>query len=217
MKLKNVKFITIITIVLSLLLLGVAVGASKIDSLDIFKKELKEIGTKVKDIEQDKTSRDVVLEIGDEAITLQRFKTVGAMLKTEDKNKITDFIVKHVLIKKLAREKGITVSDNEVKEYIQQIRTFIDNNDKAKEKFNVFLESFGFTEEEFWSSDRTFEIYKSALLEGKYREIFREEFRNKCKDKTSGEIERLVEKRIDELIKHEKEKIKVKMYFDKFK
>ncbi|WP_197051402.1 SurA N-terminal domain-containing protein [Caloranaerobacter azorensis] len=214
---KNVKFITIITIVLSLLLLGVAVGASKIDSLDIFKKELKEIGTKVKDIEQDKTSRDVVLEIGDEAITLQRFKTVGAMLKTEDKNKITDFIVKHVLIKKLAREKGITVSDNEVKEYIQQIRTFIDNNDKAKEKFNVFLESFGFTEEEFWSSDRTFEIYKSALLEGKYREIFREEFRNKCKDKTSGEIERLVEKRIDELIKHEKEKIKVKMYFDKFK
>ncbi|WP_427339899.1 SurA N-terminal domain-containing protein [Caloranaerobacter sp. DY30410] len=210
MRLKNVKFI----IILCLLVLGVAVGASKINSFDIFKKELKEIDSKVKDIEKDKTSRDVVLEIGDEAITLQRFKTVGAMLKTEDKNKITDFIVKHVLIKKLAREKGITVSDDEVKEYIQQIRTFIDSNDKAKEKFNVFLESFGFTEEEFWSSDKTFEIYRSALLEGKYRKTFREEFRNKYKDKTLKEIERLVDKKIDELIKAEKEKIKVKMYFN---
>jgi hypothetical protein len=211
MKFKYIKFVTI---VLVLLILGIAVNASNISDLDMLKKELKEIGLKVNYIKKDETSERVVLEVGNELITLQRFNTIGAILKTEDKDKITDFVVKHVLIRKIAREKGITVSDNEVQEYMQQLRTFINNNSKAKEKFNIFLKSFGFTDEEFWSSDETFIIYKSALLEGKYRGILRKEFIDKYKDKTINEIEKLVDNKLDELIKVEKEKIKIKKYFN---
>ena len=212
MKSKKVKLI--ITI-LFLLIIGVTVNAFNIDAFDLFKKDINEIGTKVKNVEANETNQEIALEIGDVAVTSQHFKTVGAMLKTEDENKITDYIVERVLIRKKAEERGITVTDTEVNEYIQEIKDFINSNKDARDKFNIYLESLGYSEEDFWSSESTLEQYKNMLIEGKCRYSLRKEFMNKYKDKSINEIEELVNEEIKELIEAEKEKVQIKKHYNK--
>lgn len=209
------KKVELIIIILFLLIIGVIVNIFNTNALDLFRKDINEIGAKVKNVGANETNQEIALEIGDIAVTSRDFKTVGAMLKTEDENKITDYIVERVLIRKKAGEQGITVTDTEVNEYIQEIKDFINSNKDAKDKFNIYLESLGYSEEDFWSSESTLEQYKNMLIEGKYRYSLRKEFMNKYKDKSINEIEELVNEEIKKLIEAEKEKVQIKKHYNK--
>ncbi|WP_026894960.1 SurA N-terminal domain-containing protein [Clostridiisalibacter paucivorans] len=202
---------------LVLLTIGITVSASNISELDLFKKEIHKIGSEVRNINKNARSKDisekVILEIGDEKIALEQFETVGAGLKTKDKNKIADFIIRGTLLNKIAQDNGIIVSDSDIKNYMQELKSFIENNANAKERFDIYLESFGFTEKEFWNNEKTFDQYRSALLQGKYRSYLRKYFTNKYKNKTLNEINELVNKRIETLIEIEKKNIKIKKHF----
>lgn len=209
MRAKSAKYIILVV----LLLIGTAVSASIIDSIDFYKKELNDIGSKVKNINSDEANKKIVLEIGDELISLKNFKTVGVMLKTEDKNVIADYIIERILIRKMAGEKGVTVTDEEVKEYMQETRDFINSNGDTKAKFNVYLESFEYNEEGFWTSESTFDQYKNMLIEGEFRGLLRKEFMNKYKDKAINEIEQLVTEEIKGLIEARKQNTQIEKHF----
>jgi hypothetical protein len=211
MKSRNIKIIAIFLI----LLVGATVSASNIDTLDLFKKDLNEVGLEIRNIKDDETNKKTVMEVGDTKISLQNFKTVGAMLKTDDENKINDYIVERVLIRKIAKERGITTTDKEIKKYIQELREFINSNEEARKKFNVYLSNLGYSEEEFWSSESTFEQYKNMLIEGKYRGLLREKYMSKYNDKAVNEIEKLVTEEVKKSIEVEKGKVQIRKHSNK--
>jgi len=209
--LKNTKRIIVITII-GVLLSGITfVYASSFDDAKSFKNSISQIGKQIQDIRKQNAKGNAFLEIGDETVTEERFKILGVTLQTDDNQKIEDFIVRNHIIRQLAKEKNINVTKSQVEEYMNELKEMIEKNDNVREKFNDYLEAFGFSYDEYWENEDVILAYNSALLIGNYRASLRDEFTGKNMiNQDFNEIEKKVDKEIENIIEKEKNKIKIK-------
>ncbi|MBE0447030.1 MAG: hypothetical protein IBX64_02825 [Actinobacteria bacterium] len=74
---------------------------------------------------------------------------------------------------KEAKNRGIKVTDSEVKDFIKKMRaSMAQMPDEEKQFFNDYLQGLGMSEDEFWSSKEVFNGYKKGLYIGRLREQF---------------------------------------------
>lgn len=88
-------------------------------------------------------------------------------------NNASEYLIERETVYANALKNGITVSDKELKEYIQkQIDTF--NSAEPDEGVQAFLDGLGMTWEEYWNSPTQIEILKKDLINSKYKNQLRE-------------------------------------------
>lgn len=82
------------------------------------------------------------------------------------KETIIDNVTKEQALYLAACDSHITVTNEEVTEFINKIRETIDNNKESKEELFVFLEGYGMSEDAYWESLKN--TYTRKLIIFKY-------------------------------------------------
>lgn len=204
---KNKKIIISLILIIALVGGVMAVNASKYDSEKEVEYRLKKYGDAISQTE--KGENEIVLEIEDRKITKKQFEIVGAAINTTDVNKIEEHFLKHIAIEKIAKEKNIIVSDDEVTKYLNDLKRAINSDNDSKESFNLYLSAKNMNEKEFWSSEDTFENYRNTITHGKVRGEIRKKYMEQDPNMSINEIERLSDKELNEMIEKKSEKFKI--------
>jgi len=134
----------------------------------------------------------------------EKHKISDPTLSDEDATKRAfDYLVRRDSLYQAAVDKGYTVTDKEVQEYVNKQ---IESTKKARESggtsdFDVFLKGVGMTEEEYWQSQ--YDVLKKELVTTKYLEPIRSDFLANSKDKDpykawNEELDKIADKHIKE-------------------
>lgn len=98
-------------------------------------------------------------------------------------SKQVEYVVEQEVIARSAQKAGVTVSDAEVQAFVddqlQNHREY--KKEEAGQDFYVMLDTMGVTDEEFYQM--FFELYRSMLLAGKYREQVTEAYEKEAFEK----------------------------------
>ncbi|CAH2213184.1 SurA N-terminal domain-containing protein [Tepidibacter aestuarii] len=209
---KNKKIIMII-VALCVLVISIGVNADDFNNSTVNIQDTKVIKKMGKDIKAEKnnnTSNEIVLEIDDRKISKRDLNIAKISLNTDDNKKVEKVITKRMATQKIAKDLGITATDDEVKEFIDKNKEAVNNNEEAKAQFESYIEGLGMTESEFWNDKDIIRSYKETLITGKLKGQIRKELKEQNPSKSHNEIEKLMIDKLDNMIKKEKSNMKIK-------
>lgn len=203
----------ILLLVVTVLIVGVVAQANEHLNIDDILNNVKKTR---KEIELSEEKDKYIMQIGDTKITKMEYELTKAHLEDQDEKHLEEFLTRQVLLKKIAKEKGIKIEENEVLEYIGFIQKKYDEDVSIKELMDKYFEAYGFDESSFWSSNEAYDMYYDFILLGKLREIVILDLQDKSKEKiqnfTQEEIQDLANQELDKLVAKEKSKIEIIKY-----
>ena len=175
---KKLKKRSLVIIATSLLILSISIAYSFADSNNngnalgnIFKKYKIE-----KEVVRDKVLiKEGSIEITQNDVDYQKafYKAQGVDVNEDEiKNKL---IIKELLLKE-AKDSGISISDDETRKYMNEIREKLPLDKSGYEEYKSFMDSCGWTEDEYW--EKSLIVYKNAYITGKYiQEVLKSKFK----------------------------------------
>ena len=101
----------------------------------------------------------------DPQIQVKRYAMQGAEWTAEEL--ASQMLEQEVLYQKALAE-GVTLPDEEVREYISTLRDNMALDEQGQALFRELCSEYGWTEDEYW--DKSFETYKRGMIIGKYRQ-----------------------------------------------
>ncbi|CAH2213481.1 SurA N-terminal domain-containing protein [Tepidibacter aestuarii] len=209
---KNKKIIMTI-VALVVLVISIGVNADDFNDSTVNIQDTKVIKKMEKDIKAEKNnniSDEIVLEIDDRKISKKDLNIAKISLNTDDNKKVEKVITKRMATQKIAKDLGITATDDEVKEFIDKNKEAVNNNEEAKAQFESYIEGLGMTESQFWNDKDIIRSYKETLITGKLKGQMRKELKEQNPSKSHNEIEQLMIDKLDNMIKKEKSNMKIK-------
>ncbi|GIP36002.1 hypothetical protein [Paenibacillus sp. J2TS4] len=170
---KRTKWIVIISIALTVLVTGSALYANNMPSID-------EMFIAIDN--QVESAPDIVIAEGpDFEVYSKDFALFKANLEFSEKmnsvemdrtdKDIIDEIIKEALVVNLARKEGLSVSGEEIEEYITQLRGLVDDTEQdpvMKQIRDNLVKMSGLPEDEYWKSEEITKKYEKVLLIQKF-------------------------------------------------
>ncbi|SNT22928.1 hypothetical protein SAMN05446037_105718 [Anaerovirgula multivorans] len=163
-----------------------------------------------------KADDSYVLEIGERKITKAEYELMKIQLDTQDEKRVDEFLIKRVLEKKVAKDKGIEVDENEVLDYINFVREHYNKDAEIRKMADDYFEAYGFDKDSFWTSEEAYAMYHDFILLGELRgsimsEVMAEN-EAELENLTYEEIQDLADEKLDKLVDNAKSKIKIKKH-----
>ncbi|CAM3634114.1 hypothetical protein [Hydrogenibacillus schlegelii] len=91
-------------------------------------------------------------------------ETAGRPFDTSNNDLIKEMIQRELLIR-YAEEKGIRVTDEEARQFLQEQRTAWDQSPEARRYLDALIRAKGFTSNDaYWNDPSTLQMYKRTLL-----------------------------------------------------
>lgn len=209
---KKIKW-SISLILIIILLSGFAIFTNgNTQSLNIFDniKKTKD------DLELSKQKDDIIIEIGNEKITKEDLELSKVMSPNKSEQDIKEKLIENKVLKIVAENKKISVSEEEVLAYIDFVKEAFENSNKqSKALFEKYLDAYGFNESTFWTDPQTYEMYKDYLTQNKLREVILNEKvqgDKNIEELTNQEKREIIQSEIDHLVQSVKNKLTIKEY-----
>lgn len=161
---KKMMFIIISSLILTISIIGIFSFASTDKNGaalgDIFKKYKVD-----KEIKDDKTLVKVGdIEIKKSDIEYQKESSKASGVIKSDKDIINEILGNKLMLRE-AEKAGISIDDNTVKKYMDDLRNNLPRDEAGYEEYKQFIANSGWTEDEYW--EKAFPVYKDAYIIGK--------------------------------------------------
>lgn len=119
----------------------------------------------------------VLAQAGDIKITTSKVKYLKELnsafgVEKSEMEIISQLILEELLLKE-AEKVGVVISDEEVRQYMDEVRVNMPNDKVGYDTFMLFIRNSGWTEDEYWI--KSFPVYKKAYTIGKFRNFYLKE------------------------------------------
>ncbi len=213
---RNRKILTFTIITVLVLGTTIYVNADKLSNSSYVLSYVKQIGNKLINLRSESKNNDnvkVIAKINNEEITEKKVKSIGALINSNDYGKIIDFIGKSIATVEVAEDLGVTVTDEEAFEYMNDCKNDLYKDEESTKITDEFISSLVFEKDEYWNSEDTFSTYKKALIKAKLKQVVKEQLRKDSPNISINELAKKTTDRINELINKKKSELSIERYY----
>lgn len=156
------KIIMVTCICLFVFAIGITVYASQANNTFFVGQQIKEL--------KNNDNASVIAKVGDYNITkgyFDRYKALNSVGNSMPPDSaLLDKLIENEVIKEQALKEGISVSDEEVNNAIEQQKQAFANDSKSSEFLKNYIQGLGISEDQYWENMKP--GIKNALIRGKY-------------------------------------------------
>lgn len=154
--------------------------------------------------------KSIAVEINGNQITQERLDLNKAMSPGKSIGDIENFFIERYSLIEAAKDRGLTVKDEEVKEFIKITKETTYSDPQFLEYFKQFVDAMGYSSEpEYWSDEMIVKMYSELLLLEKLTESIYNDVLLKSDDAPSQNIHNLYNEEIERLIDEYSKQIKI--------